>query len=175
MITARELRRDEIEQVWGIDRREVIENAYYLEDGVLLLKPEHYDMQGWPPGETETSTGILYDCLKRGGWFCGLFDVNKIIGAAILESRFIGKNRDQLQLKFLHVSRDYRKKGLGTQLFQLARAKAREWGVRRLYISATPSENTVNFYLKLGAAVTNEPDPELLALEPADIHLECRI
>ncbi len=50
MIITRELRRDEIAQIWKIDRREVIENVYYLENGALILKPEHYDMQGWPPG-----------------------------------------------------------------------------------------------------------------------------
>ena len=36
---------------------------------------------------------------------------------ALLDSNFIGKNRDQLQLKFLHASRDYRKQGLGRMLW----------------------------------------------------------
>jgi hypothetical protein len=62
---------------------------------------------------------------------------------------------------------------LGKRLFDLARAVARERGARQLYISATPSENTVNFYLRLGCQVAEEPDPELLALEPEDIHLVC--
>ena len=171
MITTRELLRNEIEQVRSIDRREVIENIYYFEDGALVPKPEHYDMQGWPPGEAEIYTPMLYDCFDRGGRFYGAFDDAKLIGVAILESKFIGKNKDQLQLKFLHVSRDYRNRGLGKQLFELARAKARERGARLMYISATPSENTVNFYLQLGAVVTDEPDPELFELEPEDIHL----
>src|SRR5580704_18139112 len=72
-----------------------------------------------------------------------------------------------------HVSNSYRNRGLGTQLFELARATARERGAKRLYISATPSEHTINFYLRLGCAVVEEPDPELFELEPEDIHLEC--
>lgn len=175
MITTRELRRDEIEQVWKIDRREVIENVYYLEDDALVLKPEHYDMQGWPTGEAGLYTPLLYECFDRGGWFCGLFDGEELIGVAILDNRFIGKNEDQLQLRFLHISRDYRKKGLGKRLFEVAGAKARERGARQMYISATPSGNTVSFYLQLGAFVTNEPDPGLFALEPEDIHLECNV
>lgn len=175
MIIARELRRDEIEHVWRIDRREVIENVYYLENDTLVLKTEHYDMQGWPAGETGASTTLLCDCFERGGWFCGLFDANNVIGAAVLESKLIGRNRDRLQLKFLHIGRDYRRKGLGKRLFSMAGAKAREWGARQMYISATPSENTVNFYLHLGAVVTNEPDHELFALEPRDIHMECNV
>jgi predicted N-acetyltransferase YhbS len=175
MITARELTRDEIAQIWGIDRREVTEDVYHLENGALVLKPEHYDMQGWPRSEAELYTPILHECFDRGGWFCSLFDENKIIGAAILDSKFIGKGQDQLQLKFLHISRDYRKQGLGKRLFEMASAKARERGARKMYISATPSQNTVDFYLRLGAVVTKEPDPELFALEPEDVHLKCGV
>ena len=173
MIIPRDLTRDEIAQVWNIDRREVIENVYYLENGTLVLKPEHYDMQGWPCGEAELHTPILYECSDRGGWFCGLFEDRTLIGIAILDSKLIGKGHDQLQLRFLHISRDYRKQGLGKRLFEMASAKARELGARQMYISATPSENTVGFYTRLGAVVAKKPDPGLLALEPGDIHMEC--
>jgi hypothetical protein len=64
---------------------------------------------------------------------------------------------------------------MATRLFGLARATARARGARRLYISATPTENTVKFYLRLGCAVTREPDADLFALEPEDIHLECEV
>jgi hypothetical protein len=39
MITERELRRDEIPLIWSIDRSEVVENIYHLEDGLLVLGP----------------------------------------------------------------------------------------------------------------------------------------
>lgn len=175
MIRIRELGRTEIPQIWSIDRREVIDQVYYFENGILVLKPEHYDMQDWPPGEGEKYTPLLYECFDRGGWFCGAFEGNRLVGIAILDSKLIGKERDQLQLKFLHVSRDYRSKGLGKQLFELSQAKARDLGARRMYISATPSEHTVNFYLRLGAVVAAAPDRELFALEPEDIHLECDV
>jgi len=56
MINGRELQRDEIEQVWKIDRSEVIENTYTLENDVLILKPDYWNMHGWPKGETEKYT-----------------------------------------------------------------------------------------------------------------------
>ena len=62
----RELQREEIEEIWTIDRGEVIENIYYLQNGNLVLQPEHYDMQGWPPGEPEQYIPILIDCFDRG-------------------------------------------------------------------------------------------------------------
>lgn len=175
MKTGRTIRREEIERVWNIDRSEVIENIYHLENGTLALRPYHCDVPGWPSGEAEKYTPILLECFDRGGWFYGAFDHAELIGAVVLDSKWIGKHKDQLQLKFLHVSSAYRNRGLGTHLFELAKATARERRAKRLYISATPSENTVNFYLRLGCAVAGEPEPDLFALEPEDIHLECDV
>ena len=75
-------------------------------------------------------------------------------------------------MKFLHISSNYRRKGLGKKLFLLASEKAIELGAKKLYISSTPSENTVNFYLRLGCVLAKEINQELYNLEPEDIHLE---
>jgi len=175
VISTKQLTREEIAQVWDVDRSEFIENLYRLQGGRLVPESHNFDVPGWPPGEAEKYTPILLDCFDHGGWFEGAFDDGRLVAAAVLESRFIGKRRDQLQLPFLHVSRPYRNRGLGAKLFRLAIAAARERGAARLYVSATPSENTVNFYMRLGCVLAAEPDPELLALEPEDIHLELEI
>jgi predicted N-acetyltransferase YhbS len=172
VITGRKLLREEIEQVWNIDRSEVIENFYHFENGTLVLRPNHVEVAGWPPGEAEKYTPILLDCFDRGGWFYASLDQAKLIGAVVVDSKRIGKRKDQLQLQFLHVSSSYRNSGLGTQLLEMAKATARGMGAKRLYISATPSENTINFYLRLGCEVAGEPDPDLFEVEPEDIHLE---
>lgn len=166
------IQREEIPLIWQIDRREIVENIYYLQDGELILKPDYFDIQGWPPGESELYTPILLNCYDRGGIFWGAFENDRLIGVSILENKFIGSQHDTLQLKFLHVSRDYRKQGVATRLFHLAVEKARELGAKKLYISATPSENTVNYYSRLGCVLASEIDPELFALEPEDIPLE---
>ncbi len=171
----RPLLREEAPTIWRIDRAEVIERVYHLADGKLVLEPEHYDMHGWPQGEGEKYTPLLLDCYDRGGAFIGAFDGPRLTGVMILESKRIGRVGDMLQLKFLHVCRAYRDQGLGTALFREAERLARERGAKRLYISATPSEHTINFYLGRGCVVTAEPEPELWELEPEDIHLECRL
>jgi predicted N-acetyltransferase YhbS len=169
----RTLQRHEIPLVWQIDRREIIENIYYRREGRLVLEPQYFDAPGWPPNEAEIYTPILLDCFDRGGSFWGAFDDDgRIIGVSVLESKFIGTNHDTLQLKFLHVSHGIRKQGLGSKLFHLAAEKAKTLGARKLYISATPSENTINYYMRLGCVLATEIDPELFALEPEDIHLE---
>ena len=166
------LQRDEIPLIWQIDRREVIENIYALENGKLVLKPDYFNVQGWPPGEAEHYMPILLDCYDRGGMFWGVFENDQLVGVAILENKFIGLRKDTLQLKFLHVSRDYRKYGLGSTLFKMAVEEAKALGAQKLYISATPSENTINYYSRLGCVPTTEIDEQLFALEPEDIHLE---
>jgi predicted N-acetyltransferase YhbS len=168
----RELRRHEVVDIWSIDRAEVVDKVYYRVGKELVLKPEHHDVKGWPPGKRESDGPILLDCFDRGGTFYGAFQRDSLVGACVLESRFIGRKRDRLQLKFLHVSRQHRQSGVGRTLFNRAVAKAREHGARQLYISATPSENTVRFYLARGCRVTDDVDAALLELEPQDIHME---
>jgi predicted N-acetyltransferase YhbS len=168
----RELKRDEIPLVWTIDRREQIERIYYCENGALVLKPERYDMQGWPAGEEELYSPILHECYDRGGWFYGIFSDGQLIAVTVLDGKFIGPAKRHLQLEFLHVSFAHRGKGLGKYLLSLSAEEARMRGAQALYISATPSEHTVNFYLQQGCRLIAAPDPVLFAREPGDIHFE---
>lgn len=168
----RPLTRAEIPYIWQIDRSEEINRVYHLRKKKLVSKKEHYDMRGWPRGEPERDTPILMDCFDHGGHIWGAFAGELLIGAVVLENRLIGSAQDTLQLKFLHVGKHFRKQGLGKQLFQLAVEKANELGAKKLYISATPSKNTIDFYLHLGCVLAGEINKELYALEPGDIHLE---
>ncbi len=175
MINIRKLTQNELPLIWTIDRAEVIENVYHFRDGKLVLEPEFYDMQGWSTGEPEHYHPLLEDCFMRGGHFFGAFGNDRLIGVAILESQFIGSKKDTLQLKFLHASSGYRKQGLGRRLFSVAADQARGMGAAKMYISSTPSENTVHFYFHMRCWLAEEIDEELFAFEPEDIHLEYRL
>lgn len=169
---SRLLARHEIPQVWTIDRSETIHAFYTLENGVLLLRPAFEQVPGWPDGEPEQYTPILTACYDRGGWFYGLFDQDKMIAVVVLDSAFIGAYKSLLQLKFLHVSQQYRGQGLGQYLFERACQESVKRGAKGLYISATPTQNTINFYLGLGCRLVEQPDLALFALEPEDIHMQ---
>jgi GNAT superfamily N-acetyltransferase len=171
----RRLARDEIETIWTIDRSEVHHNIYEIRDGQLVLTPSYFDAGGWAPGQIEHDTPLLYACFDRGGAFIGMFDNQKLVGVAVVDSIPLGTAGDQLQLKYLYVSRDYRQQGVGKRLFREASAIARSCGAVWLYISATPTENTVQFYQGCGVVINPTPDPELYAQEPEDIHLLCPV
>ena len=170
-LTFRTLTRDELPRLREIDRSEVIEEVYYLRGGSLIREKEFYDMKDFPPGEREKILVRLGDLHDRGGTIFGAFDGPALVGITAVESRFIGSRRDTLQMTVLFVSAAYRRAGVGRRLVELAKEKARHTGAAKLYISATPSRNTVDFYLGLGCALASEVDPQLFELEPEDIHL----
>lgn len=165
------LTRDEVELIWTIDRSEVHHYTYELREGELVRVPNYFEVPGWRPDAAATETAVLLDRFDRGGTFLGVFDADALIGMSVLESARVGRGRDQMQLASLYVSRTYRGRGVGMQLFEAAVSLAREAGANGLYVSSAPTENTVDFYLNRGCVLAPEPDPALLAAEPDDIHL----
>ena len=172
----RAIARVEIGRIWReIDRTEFVCSIYRAKNGELVEEKMDFDTKGWPPGEEQKYLPLLQECYDRGGFFYAAFHNEKLIGIVVLESKFIGKNKDQLQLKFLHVGHDFRNKGLGTKLFTIAVNEARKRGARELYVSSCPSKNTVDFWLHRGCVMTDDVDEELYLLEPEDIHLVYRL
>jgi GNAT superfamily N-acetyltransferase len=167
----RHLTRDEVELIWTIDRSEVHHHTYEVRGGQLVRTPNYFEIPGWRPETVAKETPLLLDCFDRGGTFLGVFDGDALIGIGVLESARVGRAGDQMQLTYLYVSRAHRGRGVGTQLFEAAVARAREAGAKALYVSATPTQNTVDFYVNRGCVLAPEPDPRLLAAEPDDIHL----
>ena len=73
------------------------------------------------------------------------------------------------------MSNGHRAQGIGQRLSEELERLAREGGDTAMVVSATPSLNTVRFYLQLGFEPTAEPLPELYELEPEDVHLQKRL
>ena len=167
----RRLTRDEIELIWTIDRSEIHTHIYEVREGQLVRTPKYFEVPGWREDAAEKETPLLLDCFDRGGTFLGVFDAEALIGIGVLESMRVGRVGDQMQLRYLYVGRMYRGRGVGVQLFEAVASLAQKAGANALYVSATPTENTVDFYLNRGCTLAPEPDPRLLAAEPDDIHL----
>jgi predicted N-acetyltransferase YhbS len=137
----RRLSRDEVELIWTIDRSEVHHHIYELRSGQLVRTPKYFEIPGWRRGAEEKETPGLLDCFDRGGTFLGVFEAEVLTGIGVLESAHVGRASDQMQLTYLYVSRAYRGRGVGTQLFDAAVSSAREAGANALYVSATPTDS----------------------------------
>lgn len=170
-----ELEKEEIDFLRLIDRREIIEEVYYMENSELKLKEEYYDIDNFLPEELEETIERLKDDFEKGAKIIGAFDKGQIIGMASLKNKFIGEKKDTLQMDILYVSYYYRKMGIGKKLFEGIKKLAIEKAAKKLYISSTQSKNTVDFYMNNGCKLVKFPDKELFEKEPLDIHLELEL
>lgn len=174
-IEYRMLEQSEIKNLRDIDRSEVIDEVYHFRNSQLVLEKEHYDMKGFKPGDLENIIEHQNTIIGNGGIVIGAFDGDVLVGVTSLEKRFRGKMKKYMKMDILFVSKNYRGKGIARTLVQMIGEQARAMGADALYISATPSKHTVEFYMSCGAKLVDELDPELFKMEPKDIHLELEI
>ncbi len=174
MIVIRQLNKLEIHRINEIDRTERVKILYNLSGGKLELESVDIDVLRWDHPDWRHDASLMKEIsekLDNGGVLFGAFDKERLVGISGLGYQLIGENKDEIQMFILHVSNEYRRKGIGTKLLEECKRIAREKGARRLYISATPTESAVGFYLRHGCRLASKVDEELLALEPEDIHL----
>ncbi|MCL2775941.1 MAG: GNAT family N-acetyltransferase [Oscillospiraceae bacterium] len=167
-ITYRVLKRDEIPKFAEIDRYEIIEDIYYFRDGKLVLEKEYCEVKEFSnmPERIENVTNIC----DSGGTYIGAFDGEKLVGLGGIGGELIGENNDMIQLTSMFVSNKYRNRGIGRQIIYMLKEKAKQSGAEKLYVSATPSKHTVDFYRSVGFAPTTLIK-ELFKKEPEDIHM----
>lgn len=171
-ISYRPLSVDEVDRFEEIDRSETITHIWYIRDGQMVLEEERWDMTGWPSDDLPGIREHLRSCMVEGGASWGAFDGDRLVGISTLDGRRYGERGDVLDLYFLHVSNLYRHQGIGRALLELAKARARELGAKRLFVSGLPSINTIRFYRAVGFDLVQEADPRLIEREPEDIHMD---
>ncbi len=169
------LNKEEVNRMTEIDRTEVINNIYYYKESKLDLKEEHWQIPRWNQQQIQTHIISLLDIDDKGGQIFGAFMDSRLVGIIALDNEFIGRKKDQLDIAGFWVSKVYRKKGVGTALIELVKKKAKKIGAKKLYVSATPSKNTVNFYMKRGFKLAKEIDQKKYEQEPEDIHMELKL
>lgn len=162
----------ELVKLKEIDRTEEIATAYIFEGGKLKLQAEPCLAGPFTAEELVQMIEQQSKLLANGGIVIGAFDTETLIGITSVEQQKRGKDANYCKMDILYISLAYRGMGIAYQLLQAAKKAAQEFGARLLYISATPTQGTVDFYLKAGARLVTEIDPKLFELEPLDIHLE---
>jgi GNAT superfamily N-acetyltransferase len=172
-IEIRTLGRDEMSRVVEIDRRERIDVLYEQRGTQLVARHGDWSASAWDPdGHGDHSVGAQVETLERyvdrGGIALGAFAGDLLIGIGVVVPHVRPGNA---QLAFLHVSAPFRAMGVGGRLVEQLEQTARTAGDSEMVVSATPSGNTVRFYLGRGFEPTADPVPELFALEPDDVHM----
>ena len=172
-VEVRRLGRTELWRVAEIDRGERIDVLYDQHGSQLVARHGDWSAPAWDPdGHGEHSVEAQVNALERyvdtGGIALGAFTSGRLVGIGVVVPHL----RPRLaQLAFLHVSAPLRATGVGSRLSEQLEQIARTAGDSDMVVSATPSENTVRFYLGRHFRPMAEPLAELFALEPEDVHM----
>jgi GNAT superfamily N-acetyltransferase len=163
----------ELGRIGEIDRSEHVTREYSYRRGSLEPRDVDVTVPTWSrSGDHEHSVQRRVEAwqpiLDRGGTLVGAFDTDTLVGFAIYRPDLAV---EMANLAALFVSRSYRRKGIGALLAEEVARLARADGARHLYVSATPSGPTVEFYRSRGFEPTDQPNEALFALEPDDIHM----
>ena len=172
-VELRRLDRTELSRVGEIDRRERIDVLYDQHGTQLVARHGSWNASAWDPdGHGEHSVEAHLHTLERyvdnGGIALGAFASERLVGIGVVVPHL---RPGIAQLAFLHVSAPARAKGVGRRLSEQLEEIARAAGDSDMVVSATPSENTVRFYLGRGFQPMAEPLAELFELEPEDVHM----
>ena len=154
-----------------VDRSEDISLIYRYRDGRLM--PEHVKVSfgRWEGKWLDSRIERIKEELDCGGIFLGIIEEEKLTGFALIGGRLIGSRKYTIQLVLLHVSREYRGKGMGAKLFHEVCARAKKKGACRLFISSAPTESAVGFYARQGAKPVGRNEKGLAVEEKDDIPL----
>lgn len=172
----RRLRFDDLGLIASIDRSEHVDVEYTVAAGRLVERPVSmadippWDPVGTGPYSVAAKVAFCEPIVARGASLFGAFDGERLLGLAIVEAEF---EPGLAWLAFLHVSREARRRGAASALWQAASDDALQSGAKSLYVSATPTGSAVGFYRSRGCVLADPPHPALYALEPDDIHLVC--
>lgn len=164
---------NEVKRISEIDRTETIRRGYRVENGELGQLDVEWDSPAWTlksdhPHSVQAQIDFCSAHLSSGGRMYGGFVDDHLVGVGILRW---GVRPNISQLAFLHVSNGYRRQGIGDKIVRALVSVARTRGDTKIYVSATPSESAVGFYVMHGFRLVAEPIPELFEKEPEDIHM----
>jgi GNAT superfamily N-acetyltransferase len=171
MISVVPMKLEDAYKIRDIDRSETIELIYQCIDGELQERKVPHECPNWDEDHYKEIISRYEYEVSNGGTAYGAYDGNRLVGFGILAHKFRGKNNNQLQIDLMYVTREYRRQGIGSQIFEELSIEAAQRGARQLYISSTETESSVKFYSSHGSSITPDVDDELFEREPNDIHM----
>jgi len=152
----------------SFDRFQEVQNVWRLENGRLVLKFQPFT-ETWSPERRRKKAGEILS--GKFITFCA-FEKDAVVGEIMLNPEL---NENRLIIDSFHVSRAYRRHGIGRRLVEAAADYARSRGALALYASCSSAEETIAFYKAMGFRPSEHPIPACVEDEPFDIQMECRL
>ncbi|WP_068345733.1 GNAT family N-acetyltransferase [Kosmotoga arenicorallina] len=174
MIKIRKLELDDLQEnaLDNFNRYQLTTCVKYIKNGKNFYK-ENFFEEDWDIEKKRKIVKYLRSCIEAGGIVIGAINRNdEIIGFGSLRHSLFGSKKEYIELSYLHVSKEYRNKGIGKKLFIMCCEYAKQLGAKKLYMGTHPSVETQHFYESLGCIPAREINEEIYNHEPLDIQLE---
>jgi len=152
----------------SFDRFQEVQNVWRLENGRLVLKFQPFT-ETWSPERRRKKAGEILS--GKFITFCA-FEKDAVVGEIMLNPEL---NENRLIIDSFHVSRAYRRRGIGRRLIETVAEYARGCGASALYASCCSAEETIDFYRAMGFRLSERPIPSRVEDEPFDIQMELRL
>ena len=156
------------------DRTQNVTECWRKVNGEWLIAEVPF-IDNWSEEEYRKGVRYLKTVVASGGYVVAAFRDGCLKGFASVEPAIFGTKAKHMNLSNLHVSRDMRRQGIGSELFRLAKQWAKDRQAEKLYISAHSSVESQAFYRALGCVEANEYNQQLAEKEPCDCQMECAL
>ncbi|WP_026691005.1 GNAT family N-acetyltransferase [Alteribacter aurantiacus] len=153
------------------DRTQETVTVVALENDKWMEKEDSFKEQ-WSLTEKRKIVAHILHTINTGGNVVVAKEQDQVVGFAVLEAGHFGKTSVYKELSYLHVTKAMRGKGIGKQLFVMAKKIAKESGAEKLYIGAHPAIETQQFYKRAGCVPAKEIHLPIYERERRDIQLE---
>lgn len=175
-VVYRKLKENEIcyELFLPFHRHQEVTKCYRKENGNWVIKDIAFTEE-WKEEEKRYLVNCLLQTIKKKGSVIGAFYDKVLIGFASVENIRFGSERQYIELSSLHVSEEYRGKGIGKKLFEKVCKSAQWLGAKKLYISSYSAIETQAFYKAVGCVEAMEYNQDSVEKEPCDCQLEYKI
>ena len=154
-------------------RRQEVELCRRREGKKWVIKPDPF-IDDWTEEDYQRIICDLKALCLSGGFVFGALEGGKLKGFSSVAPERIGTNREYLDLTYLHVSEDVRRRGVGRWLFNAAADWAKAQGAEKLYISAHSAVESQAFYSAMGCVDAAEYQQSHVDEAPFDGQLEIK-
>jgi ribosomal protein S18 acetylase RimI-like enzyme len=107
-----EISKKELSKLEELDRTEHIDYIYKYDNDSLVKSFLNITITKWSNNKKDDFIQTVSEKVDKGGKVFGVFDGDKLVAVSLLGNRTWG---NIAHLSFLHVSKDYRKQGIGRQ------------------------------------------------------------
>ena len=152
----------------GFNRVQEVLRVYKFSRGKYTAVDTDYTLD-W---DSEARRKLAATLLSEDYISFGAFDDHILCGFVVIENRLRG---DRCVMADIQVAKEFRRNGIGSALFNIAKTKAGILGATQLYMSVLPVVETVEFFRTMECEPTDAPVNSIAVVEPTNIQMVCTL